>query len=70
MKASILLTLAIFCYYLCGISSLFPVAPTLEHRACVKRFVTLQLLNPKTVGRTPWTGDQPTASYAALAYSK
>jgi hypothetical protein len=39
--------------------SLFLVAPTLEHRAFVKRFVSLQLLNPKTVGRTPWTGDQP-----------
>jgi hypothetical protein len=26
--------------------SLFPVAPTLEHRASVKRFVSLQFLNP------------------------
>jgi hypothetical protein len=25
----------------------------------VKRFVSLQFLNPKTFGRTPWTGDQP-----------
>jgi hypothetical protein len=41
--------------------SLFPVAPTLEHRASVKRFVSLQFLNPKTVGRTPWTSDQPVA---------
>jgi hypothetical protein len=24
----------------------------------VKRFVSLQFLNLKTVGRTPWTGDQ------------
>jgi hypothetical protein len=39
--------------------SLFPVAPTLEHRASVKRFVSLQFLNPKIVDRTPWTGDQP-----------
>jgi hypothetical protein len=37
------------------------VAPTLEHRASVKRFVSLQFLNPKTVGRTPRTGDQPIA---------
>jgi hypothetical protein len=29
--------------------SLFPVAPTLEHRASMKRFVSLQFLNPKTV---------------------
>jgi hypothetical protein len=27
----------------------------------VKPFVSLQFLNPKTVGRTPWTGDQPIA---------
>jgi hypothetical protein len=27
----------------------------------VKRFVSLQFLNPKTVGRTPWAGDQPDA---------
>jgi hypothetical protein len=39
--------------------SLFPVAPTLEHRAFVKRFVSLQFLILKTVGRTPWRGDQP-----------
>jgi hypothetical protein len=41
--------------------SLFPVAPTLEHSASVKLFVSLQFLNPKTVGRTPWTGDQAVA---------
>jgi hypothetical protein len=40
-------------------ASLSPVALTLEHRASVKRFVSLQYLNPKTVGRTPWMGDQP-----------
>jgi hypothetical protein len=39
--------------------SLSPVAPALEPRASVKRFVSLQFLNPKTVDRTPWTGDQP-----------
>jgi hypothetical protein len=27
----------------------------------VKHFVSLQFLNPKTVGRTPWMGDQPVA---------
>jgi hypothetical protein len=42
--------------------SLFPVAPTLEqHRASVKRFVSLQFHNPKTVARTAWMGDQPVA---------
>jgi hypothetical protein len=41
--------------------SLFPVAPTLEHRASMKRFVSLQFLNLKTVSRTPWMGDQPVA---------
>jgi hypothetical protein len=41
--------------------SLFPVTPTLEHRASGKRCVLLQFLNPKRVGRTPWTGDQPIA---------
>jgi hypothetical protein len=25
----------------------------------MKRFVSLQARNSKTVGRTPWTGDQP-----------
>jgi hypothetical protein len=27
----------------------------------VKRFVSLQFLNPKAVGRAPWTGVQPIA---------
>jgi hypothetical protein len=36
--------------------SLFPVTPTLEHMASVKRFVSLQFLNPKRVGGTPWRG--------------
>jgi hypothetical protein len=39
----------------------FPVVPTLELRASVKPFVSLQFLNPKTIGRTPWTGDQHVA---------
>jgi hypothetical protein len=34
--------------------SLFPVAPTLEHRASVKRFVSHQFLNPKTVWLLGW----------------
>jgi hypothetical protein len=38
---------------------LFLVAPTLEHSASVKHFVSLQFLTPKTVGETPWTGNQP-----------
>jgi hypothetical protein len=33
----------------------------LEHRAPVKRFVSLQFLNPTTVDWTPWRGDQPVA---------
>jgi hypothetical protein len=40
---------------------LFAVAPTSDHRASVKSFVSLQFLNSKTAGRTPWTGDQPVA---------
>jgi hypothetical protein len=41
--------------------SLFPVALTLGRTASVKRFVSLQFLNRNTVGRIPWTGDQPVA---------
>jgi hypothetical protein len=33
--------------------------PTLQYRASVKCFVSLQFLNPKTASRTPWTRDQP-----------
>jgi hypothetical protein len=33
----------------------------LLQRASVKRFVSLQFLNPRTVGRTPCTEDQPVA---------
>jgi hypothetical protein len=32
-----------------------------ELTTTVKRFFSLQILNPKTVSRTPWTGDQPVA---------
>jgi hypothetical protein len=39
--------------------SLSPSAPISEHRASVKGFVSLQFLNPKRIGRTPWTEDQP-----------
>jgi hypothetical protein len=35
-----------------------PVAPTFQLRAFVQSFVSLQLLNPKRVGRTPWTADE------------
>jgi hypothetical protein len=41
--------------------SLFPVAAILEHRTSVKRFVSLQFLNSKTIGRTPQMEDQPVA---------
>jgi hypothetical protein len=41
-----------------SLSVFIPVAPSLEHRASVERFVSLQFLNPKTVGKTPWPGDQ------------
>jgi hypothetical protein len=47
--------------HLCLSLSLFPVAPTLEHRASVKLFVSLQFLNPKIVDRTRWKVDQPIA---------
>jgi hypothetical protein len=41
--------------------SLFPVAPTLEHRTSVKRFISLQFLNPKAIDSTACMGDQPVA---------
>jgi hypothetical protein len=44
-----------------NLSVVFPVVPTLEHKASVKCFVSLHFLNPKTVGRTPWTRHQPVA---------
>jgi hypothetical protein len=46
--------------------SLFPVAPALEHRASVKRFVSIHFINSKIFGKTPWMGDQPNI----LAFSK
>jgi hypothetical protein len=33
--------------------SLLPFVSTLEHRTSVKRFISLQFLDFKTVGRTP-----------------
>jgi hypothetical protein len=42
----------------------FTVAPTSECRTPVKRFASLQFLNPGTVGRTLWTGDWPVAKAA------
>jgi hypothetical protein len=51
-------------YILCAVSLflyLFLVGPNFEHRASVKLFVTHKFLNPKTVGRVAWTGDQPVA---------
>jgi hypothetical protein len=41
--------------------TLFIVASTLEQWTSVKRFVSLQFLNPNTDGTTPWTGDEPVA---------
>jgi hypothetical protein len=35
--------------------------PLLEHRASVKRFVSLQFLSSNTVGRTPSMADEPVA---------
>jgi hypothetical protein len=39
----------------------FSCCSHLEHIVSVKRFVALQSLNLRTVGRTSWTGDQPAA---------
>jgi hypothetical protein len=41
--------------------TVIPVAPTVQHRAPVKRFVSLQFRNTNTVGTTLWTWDQPVA---------
>jgi hypothetical protein len=35
-----------------SIVSLSPIAPTLKYKTSVKRFVSLQFLNPERVGRT------------------
>jgi hypothetical protein len=48
----VFLRLSIFLYSCCSHS---------EYRTSVKRFVSIQFLNPKTVVKTPWTGDQPAA---------
>jgi hypothetical protein len=42
-----------------SLSLSLPVAPTLEHRAFLKRLVSFQFLNPKTIGMTSWTGINP-----------
>jgi hypothetical protein len=45
----------------------------LEHRASVKCFVSLQFLNPKTIGRTPWTGGsarRKAATYTNTEYAQ
>jgi hypothetical protein len=47
--------------YLFFLSTYCPVAPTSEHKASVKRFVSLQFLNLHTVGRSPWKKDKPVA---------
>jgi hypothetical protein len=59
---SILFSSIIFSFLLrfkncCNGSLLYSCCAHLEHRASVKRFVSLQFLNFKTVGRTSWTGD-------------
>jgi hypothetical protein len=52
--------------------SLFPVAPTLEHRASAKRFVSLHFFDPTTVGRAQDRdqscehGDEPSGSLKLL----
>jgi hypothetical protein len=46
---------------ICLCLPVFVVAPNLEHTASVKLFVSLPFLNPKTIGRTSWTGDQTDA---------
>jgi hypothetical protein len=43
------------------IISIYPCCSHLERRVSVKRFVSLNFLNLKTVGMSPWTGDQPVA---------
>jgi hypothetical protein len=40
---------------------LYTCCSHLEYSASVKRFVSLRFLKLKTVGTTPWTGDQPVA---------
>jgi hypothetical protein len=39
----------------------FTVALSGGHKASVKHFISLQFLYPKTVGRTPWMGNDPVA---------
>jgi hypothetical protein len=51
------------CSIVLSFSLSFLVALTLEHRASLKRFVSLQFLNPKTFGRTPRTGISPSQGH-------
>jgi hypothetical protein len=53
--------LRVIAWFIISLFSLspFPVTPTLEYRASVKRFVSLQFLNPKTIGTIPCTGISP-----------
>jgi hypothetical protein len=46
---------------ICCISLPLSCCSHLEHSASLKRFVSLQFLNPKTFGRTPWAEHQPVA---------
>jgi hypothetical protein len=51
-----------FFFYSHGLSislSFSLLAPTLDLKASVKRFVSMKFLNPKIFGRTSWMGDQP-----------
>jgi hypothetical protein len=48
---------------------LFLLLP-LEHRASVKHFPSLQFLNLRRVGRSPWTEDQPVARPIPNTYTE
>jgi hypothetical protein len=54
-KKEILRTISNISIY-CSSDKVNSVALTLKHTASVKCFVSLQFLNPKTTGRTPWIG--------------
>jgi hypothetical protein len=55
---SLSLSLSLYIYIYIYIS---PIVTTLDHRSSLKCIVSLQFLNPKKVGRTPWLGDQSVA---------
>jgi hypothetical protein len=50
--------------------SLVPVPPILDNRASVKRFVSLQFLNSKKVGVTPWRGGSARRKAATYTNTK